>query len=198
MPTPPKPVYVIPTSAPEALRPYVDLITDIDPKGADVEAARLGMLLVWLADDVQEHVDDDLAKFDISEKKLDVLLLLALAEREEHGESLLSPSAIAEYVGVTRTTVTGLLDFLEKRKLVRRMNHPDDRRRIQTVLTPTGRALVNRATPTFWRSCASMTEPLDDSDKKALERILGKLYTHLKSAATARRAVTIRGGSTRR
>lgn len=182
--------YEIPRTAPEALRPYVDLLTQLDTAGIDRTKGRLGLLLMWLADDVLSAVDEELAPFDISESKLDVLLLLMLAETEKHGENLLSPSAIADYFGVTRTTVTGLLDFLERRKLIRRMNHPVDRRRTQTILTPAGRSLVTRAAPTFWRACASLTEGLDSRDKEDLERVLGKIFANMKARFDAKHRVT--------
>ncbi|MBN8918105.1 DNA-binding MarR family transcriptional regulator [Xanthobacter flavus] len=178
--------YKIPRTAPEALRPYVDLLTKLDVAGVDPSGGRLGLLLIWLSDDIQATVDTELVSFNISEKKLDVLMLLLLAESEEHGESLLSPSAISDYFGVSRTTVTGLLDFLERRKLVRRMHHPVDRRRIQTILTPAGRLLVTRAAPVFWRACAALTEPLDARDKEDLERVMGKIYANMKSQFDAK------------
>jgi len=184
--------YKIPRTAPEALRPYVDLLARIDTAGVDRARGRLGLLLMWLADDVLSAVDEELAPFDISESKLDVLLLLMLAETEERGESLLSPSAIADYFGVTRTTVTGLLDFLERRKLIRRMSHPVDRRRIQAILTPAGRSLVTRAAPTFWRACASLTEGLDSRDKEDLERVLGKIFANMKARFDAKHGATAR------
>jgi DNA-binding MarR family transcriptional regulator len=180
------PSYKIPRTAPEALRPYVDLLMRIDTDSVDMSKGRLGLLLVWLADDLQSAVNGELASFNISEKKLDVLLLFLIAESEEHGESLLSPSAISDYFGVTRTTVTGLLDFLERRKLIRRMNHPVDRRRIQTILTPAGRLLVSRAAPVLWRACAGLTEPLDARDREDLERVLVKIYAHMKSRFDAK------------
>src|SRR3989442_15057043 len=39
----------------------------------------------------------------------------------------MSPSALGDRLIVTRSTVTGGLDSLERRGLVRRMPHPDDR-----------------------------------------------------------------------
>jgi DNA-binding MarR family transcriptional regulator len=50
----------------------------------------------------------------------------------------MAPSEIGERLIVTRATVTGLLDSLERRGLVTRSTDPDDRRRLVVSLTPEG------------------------------------------------------------
>lgn len=63
----------------------------------------------------------------------------------------MSPSELGERLIVTRATVTGLLDSLERRGLVRRTANPADRRSLLAEITPTGlrvlqelRTLVHR------------------------------------------------------
>ena len=55
-----------------------------------------------------------------------------------HGAS--SPGELARLWQVTPAVITGIVDRLEKRDLVRREPDPDDRRRLQLVLTDTGLA----------------------------------------------------------
>jgi DNA-binding MarR family transcriptional regulator len=50
----------------------------------------------------------------------------------------MSPSELGERLIVTRATVTGLVDSLEKRGYVRRSAHPSDRRSQIVELTPAG------------------------------------------------------------
>src|SRR5438046_1328308 len=50
----------------------------------------------------------------------------------------MSPSEIGERLIVTRSTVTGVLDSLERRGLVRRTPNPDDRRSIVVEITADG------------------------------------------------------------
>ena len=52
-----------------------------------------------------------------------------LAVVEGAGEPL-EPSIIAERLLITTGSVTSLLDNLEKRGLIRRLPHPDDRRKL--------------------------------------------------------------------
>ncbi len=55
-------------------------------------------------------------------------------------------SYLSRYLMVHQTTITQLVDGLEKRGLVRREPHPTDRRTTLAVLTREGRTLTRRAT----------------------------------------------------
>src|SRR5262249_21305004 len=48
----------------------------------------------------------------------------------------LEPSVIAERVLITTGSMTSLLDNLEKRGLIRRLPHPEDRRKLLVEITP--------------------------------------------------------------
>lgn len=61
---------------------------------------------------------------------------LVLGLLRDHGP--LSPTAIGERLIVTRATVTGVVDSLERRGYVERTPHPQDRRSLLIQLTPTG------------------------------------------------------------
>jgi DNA-binding MarR family transcriptional regulator len=53
-------------------------------------------------------------------------------------DGVTSPAGIAQRLGISRAVVTGLLDRLEERGLVRREPDPADRRRLRIVLTTAG------------------------------------------------------------
>ncbi len=61
---------------------------------------------------------------------------LVLAQLRDRGP--MSPSALGERLIVTRATVTGLVDSLEKRGFVERSPHPEDRRSQIVQITPAG------------------------------------------------------------
>jgi DNA-binding MarR family transcriptional regulator len=74
---------------------------------------------------------------------------LVLGVLRDHGA--MSPSQLGERLIVTRATVTGLLDSLERRGFIRRSAHPSDRRSLRVEITPAGldvlqelRTLVHR------------------------------------------------------
>lgn len=91
----------------------------------------------------------------------------------------LSPHEIGERRLVTRGTVTGLLDTLEKQGLVRRTQHPDDRRRLLIELTDRGRRILSDARDELFPAQAEMTAVLNRQKKAALVGALGKLQDHL-------------------
>jgi DNA-binding MarR family transcriptional regulator len=71
------------------------------------------------------------------------LVLVTLVLSDEGGRRL---SYLSRYLMVHPTTVTLIVDQLEKRGLVERRPHPTDRRSSLAVLTPAGRELVTAAT----------------------------------------------------
>jgi DNA-binding MarR family transcriptional regulator len=98
----------------------------------------------------------------------------------------LCPHEIGERRLVTRGTVTGLLDSLERAGLVRRRPHPEDRRRVHVELTPAGRALLARAAPTLFAEEARIAAALPRRDREALVRLLGRLQEALAAEAVRR------------
>ena len=69
-----------------------------------------------------------------------LLCLRALSE-----QSSATPGSVAKSVNLNSSTVTGILDRLEKRGLVRRERTATDRRVITLVLTESGRDFLERA-----------------------------------------------------
>ncbi len=171
--------HVHPT-ADQAMEPYLRQMRKTARRGADFDAITLGLLLLFLADDVTRSVAARLHPYGISEKKLDVLLLFTANESAIEPRELPTPGSIADYMNVTQSSATGLLDWLETRGLVGRKNHPTDRRSIQTELTPKGRELVAQVLPTFCLACEELAIGLTDRDRTDLKRVLSKVWNHIK------------------
>ena len=79
----------------------------------------------------------------------------------------LSPSGIGERLIVTRATVTGVVDSLERRGLVVRTPNPADRRSLLVELTPEGRAVVAEVRTLIHRSEKGWMSALSDDDLRA-------------------------------
>jgi DNA-binding MarR family transcriptional regulator len=77
----------------------------------------------------------------LSEGRFAVLLLL------RQSPSKLAPSELAEQAGVTRATMTGLLDGLVRDGFVNREETKNDRRSFAVSLTPKGRRVVEKVIP---------------------------------------------------
>ena len=67
---------------------------------------------------------------------------LVLGQLRDRGA--MSPSELGERLIVTRATVTGLLDSLERRGLVLRSANPDDRRSLLVEITPAGLEVIQQ------------------------------------------------------
>lgn len=76
----------------------------------------------------------------ISTSQSAVLLYLKHADKATMGD-------VAQAVGLTIASASGLVDRMEKKQLVARQRSETDRRSIQLVLTETGRQTLSKAEP---------------------------------------------------
>lgn len=86
---------------------------------------------------------------------------------------------------VTKGNVTGLIDRMEKRGLVRRKRDPRDRRVIRALATLKGIRILVQARPaesTLWRQLFSV---LTYREKKQLKEMLDRLIDRLHKIETA-------------
>ena len=86
-----------------------------------------------------EHYTKELNKiYNVSAAQINCLLAL-------HENGPLPPSQIAKHVMVNSSTITGIIDRLEKKDLVKRLRISKDRRVITVELTKTGKMLAENA-----------------------------------------------------
>jgi DNA-binding MarR family transcriptional regulator len=90
---------------------------------------------------------------------------LVLGQLRDHGT--MSPSELGERLIVTRATVTGLLDSLEHRGLVRRSAHPTDRRSLVVELTPEGIEVIRQVRVIIHRRETAWMSALTDEELRA-------------------------------
>ena len=137
----------------------------------DASAVDATLVLLRVASDVFEGLGAQLMRNGLSQGRFMVLVLL---DRCSHGEGI-SPSEIAEQLGVTRATVTGLLDGLEKCHLISRQMHPEDRRAFCIELTPKGRQFLADMLPEHYRRIAGLMAHLDHAEQRHLVSLLTKV-----------------------
>ncbi len=117
-----------------------------------------------------------------------------LAVIEGAGQPL-EPSVIAERLVVTTGSMTSLLDNLEKRGLVRRLPHPEDRRKLLIDITPEAQTIVDELLPALHaRERDVVSAALSSSEQRQLLRLLAKLQ----QAAVAARSAPSPKAATRR
>ena len=75
---------------------------------------------------------------------------------------------LAAEAGITKGTLTGVLDTLERRGLVVRRRHDDDRRLLSVRLTDDGQALLTRLYPAFNAEEAAVADLVSHTDRAAV------------------------------
>lgn len=96
------------------------------------------------------------------------------------GES--AAKILAAKLAISRPTVTATLDWLEPRGYVRRAPHPDDRRKVQILITADGLAALEEADRLIVERLEEVLIAVDDEDAKhivdSLETMGGALNVY--------------------
>jgi DNA-binding MarR family transcriptional regulator len=82
---------------------------------------------------------------------------------------------VARRLMVTPAVVTGLIDRLERRGYVRRLNSTDDRRRVLLALTDEGRAAADSVSSQLREEMASALNSFSVADLEQLDASLARL-----------------------
>lgn len=162
---------------------------DLDPS-----AAVAFLHLLRTGDEVFALTDRTLADSNISHGRFGVLMLLWRSTQPRAAKLMgveeftpccgpRTPAELAEAAGVTRATMTGLVDTLERDGFVKREPDPDDRRMMSVRLTPKGDRFLNEFLPGYFKAIAGLMAPLTEPERQTLVRLLGKVQQH---AATLR------------
>jgi len=170
-------------------------IPELDPSACD---AYLNLLRT--GDEVFSVVERSLAHHHISHGRFSVLMLLwrtsrsrcsagCGGENKSHGPR--TPAELADAAGVTRATMTGLIDTLERDGLVRREPDTHDRRMMSVHLTEEGETFIRELIPDHFRLMAALMEPLSESERKLLVSLLNKILHHAPNCATANKATAL-------
>jgi DNA-binding MarR family transcriptional regulator len=121
-----------------------------------------------------------LAAHDLSQGRFMVLMLLNRCAGQQS-----TPAELADEAGVTRATMTGLVDTLERDGLVSRKDDSEDRRTVLVQLTRSGRKLLDRMVPGYFASVTKMMQPLTNTERKQFVALLQKIQRALPASQTA-------------
>ena len=144
---------------------------DLDPS-----ATEAFLHLLRTGDEAFRVVESHLASHNTSQGRFILLMSLWRGCRQSKGcEPALSPAELADRTGVTRATITGLVDTLERDGLVTRTPDLADRRMMSVRLTPKGERLVMKILPSHFQRMAWLMEPLDEDERRTMVRLLNKI-----------------------
>ena len=141
---------------------------------ASGQATECAMNLAFTADLMLSQISRLLQPFDLTPAS--GLVLSILADSVEP----LPPHEIAERLIVSRATVTGLIDSLEKREYVRRRPHPTDRRMLLVEITEKGRQVAKEFRPVVHRHQRMWFQLLDEKEQERLTGFLQRIQNNLK------------------
>ena len=140
---------------------------------ASASATECAMNLVFTADLLVKRITSIAPTFDLSPASGLVLGILADSRRP------LPPHKIAERLIISRATVTGLIDSLERRGYARRIPHQSDRRMLLVELTDRGRQVANAFRPIVHQNQKVWLEALSDAEQQRLLNTLHLLQASL-------------------
>lgn len=106
-------------------------------------------------------------------------LTLVVLNRDPKME--LTPSELSEKIGVTRATMTGLLDTLAKDGYIERLQHRGDRRKLVVRLTDAGRRRLDALLPSYMSELGLLVTNLAEKEKKILISLLEKISPGLQA-----------------
>ena len=102
-------------------------------------------------------------------------VMMQLINKEDSSPHPRTPAELAEITGVTRATMTGLVDTLERDGMVTREPDPDDRRMVPVQLTARGRAVLESVLPGHFKRMTELMAPLSETERKTLVLLLAKI-----------------------
>jgi MarR family transcriptional regulator, lower aerobic nicotinate degradation pathway regulator len=127
--------------------------------------------LVQVSLDVTAVLTAVAAQHDLSLTQLRVLAILRDRDREP------TLAQLADHLGLDRSTITGLIDRAQKRGLVRRVAHAQDKRSAHVTLTEAGHALAPDLEAEIGRRLAPLTDALNARERERLRALLARLLT---------------------
>ena len=158
---------------------YLALIQEAQQRSMpDLDGIRLCFQTLSLAAGIDRDCAALLAPHGLSEGRFVLLFLLDAAADG------LAPNTLAERAGVTRATVTGLLDGLEREELIARHADANDRRALCIRLTRKGKRVAKTVFEQHGRWIGSLFGNLSALERKQLAALLDKVAGNLGDSAS--------------
>ena len=148
------------------LERHKELVPEINP------AAVIAMLRIkTVSEEIQDSILDVLQQtYHLSEGKFCALIVL-----HQRGGNGMAPSELAEKVGVTRATISNMLQRMERDGLVYIRPAEQDGRGKIVNLTQAGRDFMEEILPPHYLRVSKLMEKLTEDEQKKLIMLLEKL-----------------------
>ncbi len=147
----------------------------------DLSATQTSLVLLRVASDLIAAMDEELAGHGISQGRFTILMLLENCPEEKCTDHSLSPSDLADMCGVSRASISGLLDGLEKSGMVQRGADARDGRGRPVRITAKGKRFLDKMLPTHFTWLARVMQNLGEKERKQLIELVGKIDPNVRS-----------------
>lgn len=151
------------------VRERADVLAHVAGPPVDRDAMAVGSSIWRAAQAMRTHLEHTVLRADdLSWTGFSLLFHLWVSEAME-------TRALAASIGVSRATVSGVCDTLERRGLARRAGHERDRRLVRLELTPAGRALIEELFPRFNEGESALCGDLTADERRTLASLLRRV-----------------------
>jgi MarR family transcriptional regulator, negative regulator of the multidrug operon emrRAB len=140
----------------------------------DINSVRATVNLLRVGSRLLTAFESFLGRYGLSQGRFLVLIVL-----NRDLEKPMSASELSQKVGVTRATMTGLLDNLEKEQLIWRYHDKKDRRKINLQLTHSAKKLLGNILPDYWRRISLLMSPLTEQEKDNLTEMVKLIESNI-------------------
>lgn len=144
----------------------------------DMPSAQIALGLLYTCDVLHQIVSRYMAEYGLSKSTLNILAILRHGPAE--GMQL---HDLGELLLVSRANITGLIDHLEEKELVKRVVDTHDRRARLAHLTKKGEALLDEFMPIHFRNVNALFQDLAVEDKNTLAQLLKRARASLTAHA---------------
>jgi len=140
---------------------------------ADIQAILDFAIMLRAASDISDALDKLLAKHALLQGRWWVLVLLL-----RQPDQTSSPSALAKKTGVTKATMTGFIDGLEREGLISRLLDNQDRRKFLIRLTAEGQQKLDQVMPDYYSKVSALMSMLTPEQRAVMIKSLQMLSLH--------------------
>jgi DNA-binding MarR family transcriptional regulator len=144
----------------------------------DKKIVREGLFLLDLHREIEMVTDIIGSNLGLHVRQIEILEILY-----NHPDMKLTPAQLADEVHLTRSTMTGNLDSLQKKGFIKRESHPDDRRMLLIKITQEGIDFCKKTMPQRYAHVLRVMKGLSDDERKNLRGIYEKLLGIIKELA---------------
>lgn len=152
----------------EQIQSYFKSESETQPT-TTIDAISSYLVMRKLHSELENSLECYFSEYNLSSGRFIILQLLF-----QNQEGLM-PSDLADKVGVTQATISGLINNLSKAGLLERLQHKQDGRSFVIKLTTQGIELMSKLQPDFYSKISSLMNSLTPEEQKAYSTLSKKL-----------------------